>query len=73
MRSSAKSFATAALGAALLAGIAAMLAHHRHDFAQAFVTVPLSTLLAAVVLHIVTVVARTEAWAVSTPRCHPFG
>jgi len=65
MRSSARSFATAALGTALLAGIAAVLAHHRYDFAQAVVAVPLSALLAAVVLHTVTVVARTEAWVVS--------
>src|SRR6201989_2779221 len=60
-----KSVATAVLGAALLAGIAAMLVHHRHDFAQAVGTVPLVALLAAVVLHVATVVARTEAWAVS--------
>ena len=60
-----KSVATAVLGAALLAGIAAMLVHHRHDFAQAIGTVPLAALLAAVVLHIATVVARTEAWVVS--------
>jgi uncharacterized membrane protein YbhN (UPF0104 family) len=60
-----KSVATAALGAALLAGIVAMLVHHRHDFAQAVGTVPLAALLTAVVLHIATVVARTEAWVVS--------
>src|SRR4051812_18067617 len=60
-----KSIATAALGAALLAGIAAVLAHDRQDFAHAVGTVPLAALLAAVVLHIATVVARTEAWAVS--------
>ena len=60
-----KSVATALVGAALLTGIVAMLAHHRHDFAQAVGTVPLVTLLAAVVLHVVTVVARTEAWVVS--------
>jgi uncharacterized membrane protein YbhN (UPF0104 family) len=57
--------ATGMLGAALLAGITAMLARHRHDFAQAVGTVPLAALLTAVVLHIVTIVARTEAWAVS--------
>jgi uncharacterized membrane protein YbhN (UPF0104 family) len=60
-----KSVATAVLGAALLAGITAVLAHHRHDFAQAVGTVPLAALLTAVVLHIATVVARTEAWVVS--------
>ncbi len=60
-----KSVATAVLGAALLAGIAAMLTRHRHDFAQAVGTVPLVALLTAVVLHVATVVARTEAWAVS--------
>jgi uncharacterized membrane protein YbhN (UPF0104 family) len=60
-----KSVATAALGAALLAGIAAMLVHHRHDFTQAVETVPLVVLLTAAVLHVGTVVARTAAWAVS--------
>ena len=65
MRSSQKSVATAALAAALLAGITAMLARHRHDFAQAVGTVPPVALLGAVVLHVVTVVARTEAWVVS--------
>lgn len=60
-----KPVATALVGAALLTGIVAMLAHHRHDFAQALGTVPLVTLLAAIVLHVVTVVARTEAWVVS--------
>jgi uncharacterized membrane protein YbhN (UPF0104 family) len=53
------------LGLALLAGITAMLARHRHDFAQAVGTIPLVTLLAAFVLHAATVVARTEAWVVS--------
>src|SRR5262245_3578777 len=60
-----KSVATGMLGAALLAGIAAVLAHHRHDFADAVRTVPLAALLTAAVLHVATVVARTEAWAVS--------
>ena len=60
-----KSVATAVLGADLLAAITATLAHHRDDFAHAVGTVPLAALLAAVVLHIATVVARTEAWVVS--------
>lgn len=65
MRSSRKPVATAVLGVALLAGITAMLARHRHDFAQAVGTVPLVALVGAVILHVATVVARTEAWVVS--------
>jgi uncharacterized membrane protein YbhN (UPF0104 family) len=53
------------LGAVLLAAITATLAHHRQDFGRAMGTVPLTALLAAVVLHVATVVARTEAWVVS--------
>jgi uncharacterized membrane protein YbhN (UPF0104 family) len=57
--------ATALIGVALVAGMLIALASHRHAFVRAVAGVPVATLLLAAGLHAGSVVARSEAWAVS--------
>jgi uncharacterized membrane protein YbhN (UPF0104 family) len=56
---------TVLLAAALIVAMPAALASHRHAFAHAIGGVSKTTLLLASALHLVSVVARSEAWAVS--------
>jgi hypothetical protein len=53
------------LGVALLAGLFGMLAGHRAAFVEAVGNVSWASLVVAALLHLVTVVARSEAWATS--------
>ena len=53
------------LGIALLAGLVAVLAGHRAAFVGAVRNVSWASLVVAVLLHLATVVARSEAWATS--------
>ena len=57
--------ATTVVAAALLLAIVAMLVRHGPQFADAVRRVSFSALLIAAGLHVVTVVARSEAWTVS--------
>jgi uncharacterized membrane protein YbhN (UPF0104 family) len=57
--------ATALVAAGLLVAIVAMLVHHGPQFADAVRRVSLTALLIAAGLHVVTIVARSEAWTVS--------
>jgi uncharacterized membrane protein YbhN (UPF0104 family) len=54
-----------ALGAALLAGLVAVLAGHRAAFLEAVRNVSWASLVVAALLHLGTVIARSEAWATS--------
>jgi uncharacterized membrane protein YbhN (UPF0104 family) len=56
---------TVLLAAALIAAMLVALASHRHAFAHAISGVAAATLLLAAALHVVSVVARSEAWTVS--------
>jgi uncharacterized membrane protein YbhN (UPF0104 family) len=56
---------TTLVAATLLLAIVAMLVRHGPQFADAVRRVSLPALLAAAGLHVVTVVARSEAWTVS--------
>jgi uncharacterized membrane protein YbhN (UPF0104 family) len=56
---------TALLGGGVIAGMLVTLASHRHAFVGAIGDVPLGTLLLMAALHVGSVVARSEAWAVS--------
>ncbi len=56
---------TVLVAAALIAGMLVALAGHRRAFLDAVVGVPSGTLLLAAALHLVSVVARSEAWTVS--------
>jgi uncharacterized membrane protein YbhN (UPF0104 family) len=56
---------TVLLAAALIAGMLLALASHRRAFVHAIDGAPYATLLLAVVLHLGSVVARSEAWMVS--------
>ena len=49
----------------VIAGMLVVLASHRHAFAHAIAGVPFATLLLAAGLHVGSVLARSEAWAVS--------
>jgi uncharacterized membrane protein YbhN (UPF0104 family) len=56
---------TVLVAAGLIAGLLALLAAHRVAFLDAIAGVPFATLLLAAGLHLGTVLARSEAWAVS--------
>jgi uncharacterized membrane protein YbhN (UPF0104 family) len=56
---------TILLAAALIGAMLLALAGHRRAFLDAIVGVPSATLLIAAGLHVVSVVARSEAWTVS--------